>query len=244
MAISIYPQQRFQARNSRAVTAFINSRYAKKSMLQQSFIQLLPVLALGIMLPNAAQSAELQSPQLGMTMTWDCSGAFTRRYQVKVTDLDDGMVTYQGLRDDEEYWVEKAAGLTGTTLWVKKSGNRYQWFDKEDFERYAKMVPGSKFKGAVPARDGEDKWVWDYTISIDSPQRMQHPVVGDVTVIPVKEKRHIYHGDYWSQMTSFVIPEKGLTLRWIFEDPRGIEDCDISAIQKNGKLSKLKADKK
>jgi len=199
-------------------------------------IRFIQVLVTSIIYLSAAHGAELRPPEVGLTMTWDCTGPFTRQYQVKVLRIDGDMVTYQGLRDDEEYWVEKAAWLTGTTLWAKKSGERYQWFDKEDFERFKEMQPGSTFKGAVPAREGADKWVWDYQISIDSPQRMRHAVLGDVTVVPVTEKRRIYHGDYWSEMTSFIIPEKGVTLRWIFEDPRGGEDCDLSALEKNGQV--------
>jgi len=214
-----------------------------KTPMHRSVITLIQVFAVGIALPVAAQGAGLQPPKVGQTITWDCTGPFTRQYQVRVMSIENGMVTYEGLRDDEEYWVEKAAGLTGTTLWVKKSGERYQWFDKEDFIRYKDMQPGSSFKGAVPAREGTDKWVWDYRISIDSPQRMRHPVLGAITVIPVTEKRRIYHGDYWSRMTSFVIAGKGMTVRWIYEDPRGVEDCDISAVDENGKLPRSRAGK-
>ena len=214
-----------------------------KIHMQRSAIQILQVLVTSIIFTNTVQGAELRPPKIGLTMTWKCTGPFSRQYQVKVMSVEDGMVTYQGLRDDEEYWVEKAAWLTGTTLWAKKSGERYQWFDKEDFIRYKDMQAGSKFKGAVPAREGADKWVWDYHISIDSPQRMQHAVLGAITVIPVIEKRRIYHSDYWSQMTSFVLAEKGMTVRWIYEDPRGVEDCDISAVDNNGKTPTPKVSK-
>ncbi len=210
--------------------------------MQRSIIRFIQVLVTSSIFSFAAHGAELQPPAVGLTMTWDCTGPFTRQYQVRVSGIEGDMVTYQGLRDDEEYWVEKAAWLTGTTLWATKSGERYQWFDKDDFERYKEMQPGSTFKGDVPAREGADKWVWGYHISIDSPQHMKHAVLGDVTVIPITEKRRIYHGDYWSEMTSFVIPEMGLTLRWTFEDPRGVEDCDITDLDENGQIPKPRQD--
>ena len=210
--------------------------------MQRETIRLLCVLMTSIVFMCTAHGAELQPPKVGLTITWDCTGPFTERYQVRVSSIKDDIVTYQGRRDDEDYWVEKASWLTGTTLWFRKSSERYQWFDKEDFERYREMQPGSKFKGAVPARDGADKWVWDYQVSIDSPQRLQHAVLGAVTVIPVTEKRRVYHGDYWSEMISFIMPEKGFTVRWIYEDPRGIEDCDITDLVRNGQISKARKD--
>ena len=210
--------------------------------MKREVIRFFCVLMTSIVIPCVATSAELQPPEVGLTVTWDCTGPFTRQYHIRVSGIKGDMVTYQGRRDDEDYWVEKASWLTGTTLWVRKSGERFQWFDKEDFERYRELQPGSKFKGAVPARDGADKWVWDYHISIDSPQRMKHAIFGDVTVVPVTEKRRVYHGDYWSEMISFIVPEKGLTLRWIYEDPRGSEDCDITDLDKNGQISKPRKD--
>lgn len=198
--------------------------------------------AICVAIPVAVLGAELQPPEVGLTMTWTCTGPFTRRYQVVVSRIESDTVVYRGVRDDEDYWVEKAAWLTGTTLWAKKSGERYQWFDKEDFQNYRLLQPGSKFHGAVPTREGEEKWVWDYRISVDEPQRMKHALLGDIGVVPIREKRRVYHGDYWSEMTSFIIPEKGVTLRWIYEDPRGIEDCDLTDLGTSGQVTKARKD--
>jgi hypothetical protein len=193
-------------------------------------------LVLGLALSLPAAGVELAPPAIASVMTWTCSGPFTTEYRVKVMKIDDDMVTYQGRRDDDSYWTEKFAWLTGTTLWSRKSGDQHQWFDKEDFENYVRLEPGARFKGAVPAREGDDKWVWDYVITVDEAQNLEHALLGDIRIVPITEERRIYHGTYWSNMTSFVLPEKGLTVRWIYEDPRGLEDCDLTGLDAKGQI--------
>jgi len=199
-------------------------------------------LLVGLALIMPAAGAEMALPKVGSLMTWTCNGPFTTEYRVKVMKIDGDVVTYQGIRDQDSYWTEKFAWLTGTTLWSRKSGSQFQWFDKEDFENYARLEPGTRFKGAVPAREGDDKWVWDYVITVDEAQTIQHALLGEIRVVPVIEKRSIYHGTYWSNMTSFIQPEKGLTVRWVYEDPRGLEDCDLTGIEANGQIGIKRTD--
>ncbi len=191
---------------------------------------------LGLALVVSTAQADLKAPKLDTLMVWTCSGPFTQEYRVKVTKIDGDVVTYQGSRDEESYWVEKHTWLTGTTLWSTKSGSRFQWFDNEDFHNYVKLEPGTRFKGAVPAREGDDKWVWDYVIVVDEPQTIEHALLGKVQIVPVTEERRIYHGSYWSKMVSYVLPRQGLTVRWIYEDPSGVEDCDLTGLDSNGQL--------
>jgi hypothetical protein len=197
----------------------------------------LATMLLGLLFAVPAFATELALPALNSLMTWTCTGPFTETYRVKVMKIDGDVVTYQGLRDEDAYWTEKFSWLTGTTLWSRKSGAQYQWFDKEDFESYPRLEPGARFKGAVPAREGEDKWVWDYAITVDEPQTLEHALLGAIRIVPITEKRRIYHGTYWSNMTSFILPEKGLTVRWIYEDPRGLEDCDLTAFEPDGQIA-------
>ena len=191
---------------------------------------------LGLALAVSTAQADLDPAKLDTLMVWTCSGPFTQEYRVKVMKIDGDVVTYQGSRDEESYWVEKYAWLAGTTLWSKKSGARFQWFDNEDFDNYVKLEPGTRFRGAVPASEGDDKWVWDYTILVDEPQTIEHALLGTVQIVPVTEERRIYHGSYWSKMVSYVLPREGLTVRWIYEDPKGVEDCDLTGLDTNGQI--------
>ena len=191
---------------------------------------------LGLALAVSTAQADLEPAKLDRVMVWTCSGPFTQEYRVKVMKIDGDVVTYQGSRDEESYWVEKYAWLAGTTLWSKKSGARFQWFDNEDFDNYVKLEPGTRFRGAVPASEGDDKWVWDYTILVDEPQTIEHALLGTVQIVPVTEERRIYHGSYWSKMVSYVLPREGLTVRWIYEDPKGVEDCDLTGLDTNGQI--------
>lgn len=186
------------------------------------------LLAALVVLPELAQAQELQPPKVGSTMTWKCTGPYTRHYELKVMHIKNDIVRYDGKVDSGAYFAEKHAGLTGTSLWYRLIGKRRQWFDLEDFEDYRKMIPGSRFKGAVPALQDKDKWVWRYEISIGQPRDVDHPVLGKVQLIPISEKRSVFHGTYSSKTTTYLLPEKGLSVKWTYEDTKGEEICDLA----------------
>lgn len=189
----------------------------------------LPLIALALTLGVIATpaEAELKSPKVGDKMSWQCDGPYSKRYDLQVVNIADGIVRYEGLLDGQEYWTEKHARLIGTSLWVRLSGDRKQWFDMEDFEDYYKLAPGARFKGAVPAQTGQDKWVWDYQLSVGQPKQVNHPVLGRVTLQPASEERRVFHGTYSSRMTTYLHPETGLSVSWVYEDSKGIETCDL-----------------
>ncbi len=176
--------------------------------------------------------AELKAPAIGTRMVWDCDGPYSRRYDLTVARIDKGVVRYEGLMDRESYFSEKHAGLTGTSLWHKLFGERMQWFDMEDFEGFRQLVAGSRFKGAVSAVEGDDKWVWRYEVSVGQSQTVNHGVLGRVRLVPVSEKRTVYHGTYWSNMTTYLLPDEGVSVSWVYEDPKGVEHCDLVTLER------------
>lgn len=176
--------------------------------------------------------AELKAPAIGTRMVWDCDGPYSRRYDLTVARIDKGVVRYEGLMDGESYFSEKHAGLTGTSLWHKLFGKRMQWFDMEDFEGFRQLVAGSRFKGAVSAVEGDDKWVWRYEVSVGQSQTVNHGVLGRVRLVPVSEKRTVVHGTYWSNMTTYLLPDEGVSVSWVYEDPKGVEHCDLVALER------------
>lgn len=178
-------------------------------------------------LPELLLAAELQAPKAGANMVWECTGPFTKKYDLKIARIKDDVVRYEGKIDSGKYFAEKHAGLTGTSLWYRLIGKRRQWFDLEDFEDFRKMIPGSRFKGAVPALQNKDKWVWRYEISIGQPSEVDHPVLGKVELVPITEERSVFHGTYSSKMMTYLLPEKGLSVSWTYEDAKGVEKCDI-----------------
>ncbi len=176
--------------------------------------------------------AELNAPKLGTRMVWDCEGPYSKRYELTVVETEKDVVRYEGQVDGVPYFSRKHARLTGTSLWYELSGNRAQWFDMEDFEGFYKLVPGSKFKGAVPTQSGEEKWVWDYEVSVGQPQDVKHRVLGAVRLTPVSEERKVFHGVYWSRMTTYLQPETGVSVRWTYEDTNGTERCDLISLER------------
>ena len=175
--------------------------------------------------------AELRAPKVGLRMVWACDGPYSKGYDLTVKRIKDDVARYEGTVDGQEYFSEKHVGLTGTSLWTRLFGDRAQWFDMEDFDGYRKLAPGSRFKGSVPARQGEDKWVWAHQISVGAPQTVNHKLLGKVKLVPVSEDRKIYHGTYWSKMTTYLLPELGVSVSWTYEDANGVEKCDLVALE-------------
>jgi hypothetical protein len=184
---------------------------------------------------GVAAVSELQSPSVGSVMTWTCEGSFTREYRVRVKRIKNEIVYYDGSEDGRAYQVQKPTWLTGTTLWTKKNDNGFQWMDKEDFRGFTKLQAGARFKSAVPIQLGDEKWVWNYLLTVGQPKRTKHPVLGNVELVPLSEKRRVYHGDYWSNMTSLVAPALGITVSWVWEDPRGQEECELTEFREGKK---------
>jgi len=187
--------------------------------------------AVALTIASTSAFAELRAPKVGLRMVWDCEGPYSKHYDLTVRSIEDNTVRYEGKLDGQDFFSEKHADLTGTSLWIRLFGDRAQWFDAEDFDGYRMLTPGSLFKGAVPARQGEDKWVWGYQVSVGMPQTVNHKLLGKVQLVPVTEQRKIYHGTYWSKMTTYLLPELGVSVSWTYEDASGIERCDLVALE-------------
>ena len=84
----------------------------------------------------------------------------------------------------------------------------------------------------VSARRAGDQWVWKYEISIGQPRSVTHRTLGRVEVVPVSEERKIYFGTYWSRMTSYLVPDQGISLGWTYEDAEGVERCDLTDLRR------------
>ncbi len=183
----------------------------------------------GVLVSGTANAA-LNAPSVGMVVTWACTGDHAKEYVVKVSSITDGVVHYQSKVDGAKYWAEKPASLTGTTLWLRKNRGQVQDVDMEDFADIAMLRPGSRYKGAVAASDGDAKWVWGYKIAIGPMRTVQNQTLGNVALIPIVESRHVYHGDYRSEMTSLVEPNLGITVEWRYRDNKGREHCVLNKL--------------
>ena len=185
------------------------------------------ILWLGIY-ASGAYGLALEAPKTGTRMVWECTGPFTTKYDLTVTGISKDVVRYEGEIDDGRYFAEKHRALTGTSLWSRLYDDRRQWFDFEAFSEYRTLKPGESFESAVPAQHGADRWVWKYHIRLGQSKTSHHPVVGEVKVVPVIERRRVFHGDYWSRMETILAPELGLSVSWEYEDQDGLERCDLA----------------
>lgn len=177
---------------------------------------------------SEAHDLELVPPKAGARMAWDCTGPFTTRYDLTVKAISNDVVRYEGEIDDGRYFAEKHWALTGTSLWSRLYDDRQQWFDFESLSEYRTLKTGESFETAVPARHGTDRWVWKYNIRLGQLRTVRHPVIGDVKVIPVIERRRVFNGQYWSRMETLLAPDLGLSVSWEYEDENGIERCDLA----------------
>ena len=185
--------------------------------------------------PRAAGGvAKVNPPRIGTRLKWSCTGPYTADYDITVEGIDQGLVKYSGKivyagsdTSSYPYETEKHWTLTGTGLWSSMIGDKRQWFDYEYFRKFAKLEPGSVFRGPVPARAGEALWVSDFEISVGDSQRIDHDVLGRITVVPVTEKRKIFHRDYTATLVTLLEPKQGISVSWTYTDEKGKEECDL-----------------
>ncbi|MDJ0740782.1 MAG: hypothetical protein QNJ91_13785 [Gammaproteobacteria bacterium] len=180
------------------------------------------------------RAARVSAPNIGTRLKWSCTGPYTRNYDVAVAGIDSGLVKYTGnivyAGSDGTaypYEIEKHWTLTGTGLWSSQAGDKRQWFDYEYFRDFAKLKPGSVFRGPVPARSGNSLWVSDFEIAVGKSQRINHGVLGRITVIPITEKRKIFHKDYAATLVTLLEPKRGISVSWTYTDKEGKEECDL-----------------
>ena len=178
--------------------------------------------------------AKVNAPRIGTRMKWSCTGPYTTDYDITVEGIDRGLVKYSGKivyagsdNSAYPYETEKHWTLTGTGLWSSMTGNKRQWFDYEYFREFAKLEPGSVFRGPVPARVGESLWVWDFEITVGDSRQIDHDVLGRITVVPITEKRKIFHKDYTAKLVTLLAPEQGISVSWTFTDEKGREECNL-----------------
>ena len=185
--------------------------------------------------PRAAGgTAKVNAPRIGTRLKWSCSGPYTAEYDITVRGIDKGLVKYSGeilyagsTSAYYPYETEKHWTLTGTGLWSSMTGDKRQWFDYEYFQEFAKLKPGSVFRGPVPARAGESQWVSNFEITIGDRKRIDHDVLGRITVVPITEKRKIFHKDYTATLVTLLEPKRGISVSWTFTDEKGKEECDL-----------------
>jgi len=178
--------------------------------------------------------ARVNAPRVGTRLKWSCTGPYTTDYDVTVEGIDKGLVKYSGKiayagtgSSYYPYETEKHWTLTGTGLWSSMTGDKRQWFDYEYFRDFAKLEPGSVFRGPVPARAGEEYSVWDFEISVGDSKRINHDVLGRISVVPITEKRKIFHNDYTATLVTLLEPKRGISVSWTYTDKNGRETCDL-----------------
>lgn len=186
----------------------------------------------------AADSAHagIEIPPAGTTLTYKCDGPWSKEYVDTIAWVKDGVMRTEGTTDGKPFWVEEPVYTFGLTLFTEResssgSGRYTQSFDIDNLEDFGDLEPGATFEGSVSERDRDGRYGWGYHISVGQPETMDHPLRGNIEVIPAVEKRWTYKGSYSSEMTVFYERETGLFLRWRYKDDKGEETCDLTKIE-------------
>ncbi len=194
----------------------------------------IPAVAAGMaaVLLAGTTGAELAAPQLGDVHKWVCQGDHAESYVTKVLAIEDGMMRMEEQTDGVIGFMEKPAMLAGLNVFSRRDpgdGTKEltQEFDITDFADYAKLEPGSSFSAEVRESDGDKRWTYKYSVEIGEPETITNDLIGEVSVIPVTEKRWIYRQDYSSTLKFMLQPERALPVRWTFSDPTGKSECDL-----------------
>ena len=103
-----------------------------------------------------------------------------------------------------------------------------------NYEGHPRPTPRSSQPGLVPVdsvladyhtRGPPYKWL--YSIEISEAKTINHPVFGEIEVVPILEKREILGGRYHSTLDMLVYPELGIGLRFSYKDGKRDYECDL-----------------
>ncbi len=188
--------------------------------------------AVAAALTAGAAGAELAPPRLGDVHKWVCQGDHAESYVTKVLAIENGKIRMEEQTDGVVGFMEKPAGVTGLNVFLRRdpgdgSKELTQEFDVEDFAPYAKLEPGSSFSAEVEESDGDRRWTYKYSVEIGEPETITNDLIGEVSVVPVTEKRWIYRQEYSSTLKIMLQPERALPVSWTFSDPKGKSECDL-----------------
>lgn len=194
-------------------------------------------MRLGILLAAATLGAsgamaEIVAPPVGTSMAWKCEGPYGSDLKGSLVANDGGTLRFEGTMDGKAIWTERSAGTLGLTIFHRRDRNdgngvRKQSYDEDDFRGYADLVPGSTFEGDVRERHDNGRWTWGYKITVGEPKRIDHPVLGNVEVVPVTESRQVWQGRYNSVMEFVLAPRHGVSVSWKYKDNRGTQSCEL-----------------
>ena len=202
-------------------------------MQTSNFLRSFAVL-LGVLAISEPARAELNYPAVGKTTTYECTGPYGGQRTSTVVWIKDGIIREEGhISGRGDTFVEQELLGMGTTLFKQRDradndGVRGQSYKEEDFKGYELLEPGSSYKGTVKAWHRSANWKWLYSIEVSEAETINHPVFGDIEVVPVLEKREVLGGGrYRSTLDMLVYPELGIELRFSYKDGKRDYECDL-----------------
>lgn len=192
--------------------------------------------ALMFMLFHAASAnAEIQSPEVGATAKFECSGPYGVSNTYTVSKVSGGMVRVEEDSDGTARWTEKPVNAIGLNLYNRRQRNdgkgvRKQELDEDLLAQYARLEPGSAFKFNVRERHDSAKWQWSYKVKVGQPETISHEVLGEIEVISVSESRKVWIVSYSSEMTALLYPKGGMPIAWTYKDRKGTQECKLVGV--------------
>ena len=188
---------------------------------------------LGVLAMAEPTRAELNYPTVGKTTIYECTGPYGRQQTLAVVWIKDGIIREEGHSSGRgDTFVEQELLGVGTTLFKQRDradnkGVNGQSYKEDDFKGYELLVPGSSYKGTVRAWRRSASWRWLYSIEVREAKTINHPVFGDIEVVPVLEKREILGSTYRSTLNMLVYPELGIELKFTYKDGKRDYECDL-----------------
>ena len=189
-----------------------------------------------LLITGTAETAEFKLPQVGESSTYKCTGPWGMNASYTITEMKGDVAHIEIDRDGKVEWIEKPYTALGLTLFSERQRNdgkgvRKQKLDGDVLAEYAQLVPGTKLKFNVREKHNEAQWEWGYEIEVGSPQTISHPILGEVEVVPVTEKRKVWKGSYSSEMETLVAAKEGHSVSWTYRDREGVQTCELVGVK-------------
>lgn len=196
-------------------------------------------LAIGFTLSGSTLTSadETRMPPVGQTATYVCQGTYGGEYEYTVEAAENGTLHYRLQARGYERELTMPVWFLGTSLYLEDKGSGYgtgrMTAGLDGFAGLRTLSVGSEFTGDVTeVASGQGSTTWHYTIKVAEKRKITDPVLGDVDVYVITERRS--SGGRSSEREAHLSPTNAELVYSKYSDNEGKKrECHITALERS-----------
>lgn len=205
--------------------------------IAKPLVAALSIASMSLILTVPAAAFEWKAPT--HLPTWTCDSG--RDFRITSSKLNGDEIRFDETSDKETKvgWKVMPIWLLGTNFYDRRDRGDGKGvvtldYNKQAFAGYRELNVGDSFKGtATETKEGKSR-DWRVHITIDGHETISNSFLSNVKTAVVTDRRELANGKYSGVRTTWVAPEHGFVVRWLYRDHRGLQTCNVTALKEAG----------